>query len=138
MRLADFLPLLQDPRFDCISLQKGPACAQVAALPPGARLLDLADEIASFDDTAALLHCVDVLLTVDTSVAHLAGALNRPVKVFLPLVPDWRWLSSRLDSPWYPASRLYRQSARGDWRAPLAQAMTDLQDEFCVPGTRSD
>jgi ADP-heptose:LPS heptosyltransferase len=63
---------------------------------------------------------MDVVISVDTSVAHLSGALARPTWVLLPYLPDWRWLMDRSDSPWYPSARLYRQSAPRDWSAPLA------------------
>jgi len=66
------------------------------------------------------------VIAVDTSVAHLAGALGLPVWVLLPHMPDWRWLLDRSDSPWYPTARLYRQTRAGDWNAPLAQVRADL------------
>ena len=72
-----------------------------------------------FADTAALISHLDLVITVDTAVAHLAGALGIPVWLALPLIPDWRWLLEREDSPWYPSMRLFRQSTWGDWAERL-------------------
>lgn len=91
------------------------------------RLLDAGPDLADFGDTAALLTALDLLVTVDTGVAHLAGALGRPVWILLPCSPDWRWMLSRTDSPWYPTARLYRQSAPGAWGAVLEQVAGDLR-----------
>ena len=76
--------------------------------------LHLGDQLDDFADTAALLDLVDLVITVDTSVAHLAGAMGRPVFILLAFNPDWRWLLDRSDSPWYPGARLFRQPAPGD------------------------
>jgi hypothetical protein len=116
--------LTQLPNVEVISVQKGDAIAQIAELPKGAKVLNLSNEIQSFEDTAALLTLVDELITVDTSVAHLAGALGRQMRVLLPLIPDWRWLLDRADSPWYPTARLYRQKVRGEW-TPVIQALVE-------------
>lgn len=95
------------------SLQKGPARAQLthAAL----KLHDLTDHIQDFADTAALIEQLDLVIAVDTSVAHLAGALGKPVWVLLPANYDWRWMLDRDDSPWYPTMRLFKQTTLGDW-----------------------
>lgn len=88
--------------------------------------MDTGRELRDFGDTAALVAALDVVVTVDTSVAHLAGALGKPVWILLPQVPDWRWMLERRDSPWYPTARLYRQPRRGDWDAVMAQVRDDL------------
>ena len=75
----------------------------------------MSQRLETFADTAALISQLDLVISVDTSVAHLAGALGRPVWIALPFTPDWRWQMHRSDSPWYPQARLFRQSARGDW-----------------------
>lgn len=85
-----------------------------------------ADVLGDFADTAALCQLMDVVVSVDTSVAHLAGALGRPVWVLLPFEPDWRWLLEGETTPWYPTMRLYRQAARGDWKGPLERIGKDL------------
>ena len=112
--LALLEPLLAMPDVSWFSLQKGPAARQRENLPRS-NLIDLAPELATFADTAAVLASLDLLITVDTSVAHLAGALGRPAWVMLPFAPDWRWLLERSDSPWYDEMRLFRQPAIGDW-----------------------
>jgi hypothetical protein len=83
-------------------------------------------ELTDFVETAALMQGLDLVVTVDTSVAHLAGALGRPVWVLLPHYPDWRWLLERSDSPWYPTARLYRQDRPKDWSSVLARVAEDL------------
>jgi len=86
--------------------------------------------IADFADTAALIAAMDLVVTVDTAVAHLAGALGRPVWVLLPHSPDWRWLLGRDDSPWYPTARLFRQPAAGDWDSVLVGVGEALDGRF--------
>ena len=93
---------------------------------------DLSAEITDFEDTAAICATLDVIVTVDTSVAHLAGALGRPVWVLLPFAPDWRWLLGRDDSPWYPTLRLFRQTRPGDWDDVFRR----LTDELKIRGLR--
>jgi len=85
------------------------------------------DQLQNFADTAALLSCMDLVITVDTAVAHLAGALGKPVWVLLPYGPDWRWLTERDDSPWYPSMRLFRQTAIGDWDGVIERVRQHLQ-----------
>jgi tetratricopeptide (TPR) repeat protein len=87
---------------------------------------DIGAELRDFADTAALMEALDLVITVDTSVAHLAGALGRPVWILLPYAPDWRWMLDRTDTPWYPTARLYRQTVRGDWASVLARVKSDL------------
>ena len=98
-----------------VSLQKGPAAVQCRDWAGPAPLVDLGAGIGGFEDTAAILAHVDLVVSVDTAVAHLAGAMGRPAWVMLPFAPDWRWLLGRADSPWYPSLRLFRQSRPGDW-----------------------
>jgi tetratricopeptide (TPR) repeat protein len=110
-----------------VSLQKGPAAGQAKTPPPGMVLLDPTDELVDFTDTAALVAALDLVVAVDTSVAHLAGALGKPVWILLPAMPDWRWLSSGDESPWYPTARLFRQPSRGDWRTVAETVGRDLE-----------
>ena len=94
-----------------VSLQKDPRPQDAEVLRQRPGIVDLTAELTDFGQTAALLSCLDLLISVDTSVAHLAGALGRPVWLLLPHVPDFRWLLGRDDSPWYPTLRLFRQGA---------------------------
>ncbi|MBI5279644.1 MAG: glycosyltransferase family protein [Burkholderiales bacterium] len=108
--------------FDYISLQKDLREADQASLPASG-IRHFAHQLRDFTDTAALCDLVDLVITVDTSVAHLAGAMGRQTRVLLPLVPDWRWMTGRNDSPWYPTVRLVRQQAPGDWAGTLSRAL---------------
>jgi tetratricopeptide (TPR) repeat protein len=96
-------------------LQKGPPGEQAQNPPAGLQLTNLGPELKDFSDTAAVMSLMDIIISTDTSVAHLAGALGRPVWVMLQFVPDWRWLLDREDTPWYPTMRLFRQKRLGDW-----------------------
>ncbi len=121
--LADVGPV----RF--ISLQKPmppPDGAAVRQLPG---LMDISGELHDFDDTAALIANLDMVITVDTSVGHLAGALGKPAWIMLPKASDWRWLLDRPDSPWYPSVRLFRQRAPGAWDALIAEVAVALAEE---------
>jgi tetratricopeptide (TPR) repeat protein len=121
--LARFAPLAEVPGVRLISLQKGEGEEQIAEAPfPVETLPDLDAGPDAFIDTAAVMAVVDLVVTSDTSIAHLAGALGRPVWVALRKVPDWRWLLGRADSPWYPSMRLFRQRIEGDWD-PVFQAV---------------
>ena len=117
--LREFLPLAQIPGVRLISLQKHHGLEQFAGVPDGVRIETLDDDFDAgpdaFIDTAAAMQCLDLVITSDTSVAHLAGALGRPVWVGLQHVPDWRWLLEGEDCLWYPTMRLFRQTRRGDW-----------------------
>lgn len=117
--------LAQVPSARLISLQKHAGLEQLEELPQGL-VETLGDDFDpgpdAFVDTAAALMCCDLFITLDTSVAHLAGALGVPTWLALPFVPDWRWLEVRSDSPWYPSVRIFRQRSRGDW-APVFDEM---------------
>jgi len=124
--LEALLPLL-DVEAQFFSLQKEVRPGDSAVLREHKEILDLGPKLGSFAETAAIIRNLDLLISVDTSVAHLAGALGRPVWIFLPYVPDWRWQLIRTDSPWYPTARLFRQSESRDWRSVVHQARAALQ-----------
>jgi tetratricopeptide (TPR) repeat protein len=128
--LADLAPLWSVPGVSFASLQKGQGEDQAAAPPPGQPILALGSELRDFADTAAVLDRLDLLISVDTATAHLAGALGRPCWVLLPAQgTDWRWQLERGDSPWYPgAVRLFRQAEPGDWAPVVAAAAAALRD----------
>jgi Tfp pilus assembly protein PilF len=109
-----------------VSLQKDLRAADAAALQATPAILNLANDLLDFSDTAALCECMDVVVCVDTSVAHLCGALGKRTWVLLPFSPAWRWLLDRNDSPWYPSIRLYRQHETGQWSDVLGRLADDL------------
>ncbi len=129
--LAAFAPLAAIPGVRLISLQKGYGIEQLDNLPPGMRVETLGDDFDAgpdaFVDTAAAMGALDLIVTCDTSVAHLAGALARPTWVALKQDAEWRWLRDRDDSPWYPTIRLFRQSRRGAWGEVFAAMAGELR-----------
>jgi tetratricopeptide (TPR) repeat protein len=129
MTLNDLLPITSLPGLWLASLQIGPAKAQLDRLPPGTEIVDWTDELKDFADTAALIANLDLIITVDTAVANLAGALGKRVWILLGFVADWRYLLNRGDSPWYPTARLFRQPAVGDWKTVLDQVIQALRNE---------
>jgi hypothetical protein len=128
--LADLQELSWIPGVRLISLQKGEGVEQLDSLPSGMRVESLGHEFdagpdAFLDSAAVIEHC-DLVVTSDTSIAHLAGALGAPTWVALKQVPDWRWMMGRADSPWYPTIRLFRQSVRDDWKGVFVQIEREL------------
>lgn len=119
-------PLARVVGVSWVSLQVGPRGAEAHGTAIGKALFDPTAELTDFAETAALLEALDGLVTVDTSVAHLAGALGRPVSLLLPADPDWRWMLGRSDSPWYPTMRLHRQHRARDWSKALRRLASDL------------
>jgi hypothetical protein len=119
--------LLEVSGISFYSLQKGPAAERVRTLADRDRLIDLTGELRDFADTAALIEQLDLVITVDTSVAHLAGALGRPVWTLLTHAADWRWRLDREDSPWYPTMRLFRQKSRGNWAEVVDRVGRELR-----------
>jgi ADP-heptose:LPS heptosyltransferase len=99
----------------------GPRADDIAAVSATPLIHDLKPQIQDFADTARLIQQLDLVICIDTSVAHLAGALGRPAFVLLPYTPDWRWLGRREDCPWYPSLRLFRQASLRDWKSVIAR-----------------
>jgi ADP-heptose:LPS heptosyltransferase len=97
-----------------------------ASPPPQLPCVDLAPDIDDFADAAAAIEALDLVISVDTAIAHLAGALGKPVWILLPFAPDWRWRLERAESDWYPSARLFRQPSPGDWDSVLR----DLADQL--------
>lgn len=126
--LAALAPLFDNSGVTFVSLQHGVGTEQVAATPFADRIVQFEglDSDGAFLDTAAIVAGLDLVITSDTAIAHLAGALGAPTWVLLQKVPDWRWLRDREDCPWYPSMRLFRQSRRGDWTDPIARAAAAL------------
>jgi hypothetical protein len=110
-----------------LSLQIGAAQGEIGSYFGAAPLINLGPEIADFTDTMAILDGLDHIVTVDTSVAHLAGAMGLPVSVLLPFAPDWRWMLDRMDTPWYPTLELFRQKTPGAWDEPVSAVAARLR-----------
>ncbi len=130
IHLSELMPIMGMPGVQCFSLQKGDAGAFGDVSPAADRLVDLTGAWADFTDSAAMLQNLDLVITVDTAVAHLAGAMGRPVWVMLGPNADWRWLLEREDSPWYPRMRLFRRAHGASRSAQLADVTTALQGEL--------
>ena len=109
-----------------VSLQKDPRPDDKAMLLERTEIVDLTAHLTDFAETAALVSCLDLVITVDTSVAHLAGALGRPTWILLPYTPDYRWLLDRDDSPWYPTARLFRQDETRDYASVVDRVRSEL------------
>jgi tetratricopeptide (TPR) repeat protein len=125
--LARLAPLFDTPDIAFVSLQKELRDSDAATLAADPRLTDLGSQFEDFSDTAAVIAQLDLVIAVDTAVAHLAGALGKPVWILLPFCPDWRWLLDRSDSPWYPTARLFRQPRVNDWDSVIAQVSQELR-----------
>jgi ADP-heptose:LPS heptosyltransferase len=126
--LASFLSPLEGVDATLVSLQRDVRAADAIVLKGRSDVIHFGEELKDFSDTAALAANLDLVISVDTSVAHLAGALAKPVWVLLPFVPDWRWLLDRQDSPWYPTARLFRQDDSRRWDGAFARLRAALDD----------
>ncbi len=122
-----FEQIISIPNTCFYSLQVGQNAADIELLGEHSNVIDMSHEIRDFADTAAIIDQLDLVISVDTAVAHLAGAMAKPVWVLLPYTPDWRWMIDREDSPWYPTMRLFRQARLGDWEEVLRRIYTTLQ-----------
>ena len=130
------VPLLRTPGVDFYSLQKGERSRERAELPAEVAVQDLTPALHDYGDAALALDALDLLIGVDTSVVHLAGALGKPVWLLLSDVPDWRWGSEGETTPWYPSVRLFRQAQRGDWTGVIARALEALAHWANAQGPR--
>lgn len=128
MKASQFKPLLSIPGINYYSLQYKPLSGELESL--GDKVINLRSKIKDMSDTAAIIDNLDLVITVDTSVAHLAGALGKKVWILLPFSPDWRWLVNRDDSPWYASARLFRQTSRNNWDGVINQVASALKLEI--------
>jgi tetratricopeptide (TPR) repeat protein len=124
--LTQLRPLLETPGISFVSIQRELRENEQNLSDEAPNITHVGTELADFDDTAAVVSLCDLVISVDTSVVHLAGAMGRPVWVLVPFQPDWRWLLEREDSPWYPTVRLFRQPAPGDWDRVIARVSEEL------------
>src|SRR5208282_3381721 len=131
--LASWAPLAALRGISLVSLQKGPAAEQIAQPPAGMTIHDWTDQLGDFADTAALIEALDLVITVDTATAHLAGALGKPVWILNRHDACWRWLTGRSDSPWYPTATLFRQPHPDDWATVFAEVAAALLDVTAIP-----
>jgi hypothetical protein len=129
MPLRSLLPLARVGGVSWFSLQVGPAAAEMRTITEDFALTDACSANRDMADTAALAATLDLVISVDTSVAHLAGAMGIPTWVVLPYLADWRWMDEREDSPWYPTARLFRQKTAGDWSAAVEAMACELRIE---------
>jgi tetratricopeptide (TPR) repeat protein len=136
LRLSQFAPLAALPGIYFFSLQKGEPAAQAQHPPEDFALTDFSAELAGFEDTAALIANLDLVISVDTSVAHLAGAMGKPVFILSRFDGCWRWLDHREDSPWYPTARLFHQKAPGDWDEVIGRVRETLRARTEVVSSR--
>jgi tetratricopeptide (TPR) repeat protein len=127
VRVEKLLPLVRKPGITWISLQKGEAAKQLAGLPSDVLVLDGSSGDKDLAETAALVATLDLVITTDTCIAHLAGAMGKPVWILLPHLGDWRWMQERETTPWYPTARLLRQSEPGDWAGLVERAAGELE-----------
>jgi hypothetical protein len=111
-----------------VALQKNVSSEDAAMLARHPNVMHVGDELKNFADTAAAIAALDLIVTVDTATAHLAGAMGKPVWILLPFSPDFRWLLDREDSPWYPTARLFRQQRTGDWQAVVSRVREALAE----------
>lgn len=126
MQLLDFLPLAHSG-VELISLQKQIPMAEEIILAATPSIKNIGTKLGDFSDTAAVIASLDIVIAVDTAIAHLAGALGKPVWLLLPYAPEWRWLLDRDDSPWYPSARLFRQPQMGDWQSVIDTVGRELR-----------
>lgn len=126
LKLKQFAPLFEREDICIVTVQKGEQISQAGAYYGRAPLINLGPEIGDFLDTMAILKNVHHLVTIDTSVAHVAGAIGAPASLVLPKAPDWRWLLDREDTPWYPSIKLFRQQTAYDWSGVIERVAAEL------------
>jgi tetratricopeptide (TPR) repeat protein len=138
MHLETLLPLLRSPGITWISLQKGPAAGQLGTLPGEVFVWDGSSQERDLAETAALVASLDLIITTDTCIAHLAGAMGKPVWILLPHLSDWRWMQEIETTPWYPTARLFRQRVAGDWNEVLERIIAGLHAFLRSPQTEEN
>jgi hypothetical protein len=133
MPLESLLPLASAGPAAFVSLQKPMPARDLPFISQFASMTDLSEELTNFGETAALIENLDMIVTVDTSMGHLAGALGKPVWIMIPKAADWRWMLDRSDTPWYPSARLFRQDKPGAWTPVIESLRAALVQELATP-----
>jgi Glycosyltransferase family 9 (heptosyltransferase) len=128
VHLNAFLPLLRAQPAHWISLQKGSAAAQIGELPSDIHVIDACSGNADLAETAALIATLDLIITTDTCVAHLAGAMGKPAWILLAHLSDWRWMQDIDTTPWYPTACLFRQPSKRDWQPVMQDVISSLRE----------
>lgn len=128
--IQTFRSLLSSTICQFVNLQLNPTAEESIALQSAPNCIDLTDQIQHYDDTAALIQSLDLVISVDTSVAHLAGALGKPVWILLPFAPDWRWGLSGTNTRWYPSAKLFRQPRYADWTSVIRNVRLELENRL--------
>ncbi|MFZ1083325.1 MAG: tetratricopeptide repeat protein [Terracidiphilus sp.] len=136
IKLSTLMPLLRTPGLTWIALQKGPPAEELATLPADVHVQDGSSRDRDLAETAAQISSLDLVITSDTCIAHLAGAMAKPVWILLPHLADWRWMRQTETTPWYPTARLFRQSAPGDWAGVLKRVIGELNGLKAVERSR--
>lgn len=136
MALSEFKPLLEMPGVQCFSLQKSDGGVYTDMKPSAEQLVDFTSEWQDFTDSAAMIDKLDLVISIDSAVIHLAAALDKPTWVALPPNPDWRWLLERADSPWYPSMRLYRRDHNEPRKAQMVRIMADVKKLVALHASR--
>jgi hypothetical protein len=124
--LENFVPLTEIEGIQLYGLQKGNAADRVRTFSGSVNMINLCEESTDFSEVAAAMENLDLIISVDTALAHLAGAMGKPVWVLVPFVPDWRWMLTREDSPWYPSMRLFRQLEKNEWEEVFKRVAGEL------------
>jgi len=133
VRLSRLLPLIKAGEAAFVSLQKQIPDADRETMKAFTGMTDFSDDLTDFGETAALIENLDLVITVDTAMGHLAGAMAKPVWIMVPKASDWRWMLDREDSPWYPTARLFRQAKPGEWDPVLSRVSDALAVELRQP-----
>jgi tetratricopeptide (TPR) repeat protein len=128
LHLKQLLPLMDVPNVSFVSLQMGPSASEIVELGLTEQIIDFMGEVTDFADTAAIIHHLDLVISVDTSVAHLAGAMGKPIWILSRYDACWRWLRNREDSPWYPSARIFGQPSPDDWNSVIEKVRSNLND----------
>ncbi|MCP4748731.1 MAG: tetratricopeptide repeat protein [Desulfobacteraceae bacterium] len=130
--LSDLAPLWQIEHVQLYSLQTGPVADEIEPLEKQQKIISLGSHFKDFDDTAAAIANLDLVISIDTAAAHLAGAMGKPVWILLPKIPDWRWMQDGSKSPWYPTARLFRQKQTGQWPCVIREAAQALRSQTAI------